>query len=149
MIFANVVGCVYIYLKQDATRTCLQLPTQTRAKGLKMTKTAYEKHTQAFAHVTAGVIMKDGKHVGDIAFKFPRDGAGRLSCFLHLHRWPMVVGTASGYGYDKKSAAFESACRFLTDDCLAEFPTLIKIDCEGMGFESALKSAGFEYLGAV
>ena len=142
---------VFIFISSKTQRELAQkqATTQTKAKGLKMTKTVYQKHEQAFALVMAGVIMKDGEKAGTIAFKFPKDGAGRLTCFLHFTGWPMVIGTANGCGYDKKAAAFESACRFLADDCLTEFPTLIKMDCGGMGFESALKSAGFEYLGAV
>ena len=112
-------------------------------------KTVYQKHESAFPLVSAGVIVKNGIKLGTIAFKFPKDGAGRLTCFLHIHGYPMVIGTASGYGYDKKAAALESACRFLSDECLAEFPSLSKMDCKGYGFDRALKEAGFEYWSAV
>ena len=108
-------------------------------------KTAYQKHDAAFPLVSAGALVINGEQKGTIAFKFPKDGAGRLTCFLHLHGYPMVCGTASGYGYDKKAAAFESACRFLDDECLLEYPSLAGMDCKGYGFEDALKAAGFSY----
>lgn len=108
-------------------------------------KTVYQKHDSAFSLVSAGALVINGEQKGAIAFKFPKDGAGRLSCFLHLHGFPMVIGTAGGYGYDKKAASFESACRFLDDECLLKFPSLSAMDCKGYSFECALKVAGFSY----
>ncbi len=108
-------------------------------------KTVYQKHDAAFPLVSAGALVINGVQKGTIAFKFPKDGAGRLTCFLHIHGYSMVTGTAGGYGYDKKAAAFESACRFLDDECLLEYPSLKGLDCNGYGFEQALKEAGFNY----
>jgi ABC-type branched-subunit amino acid transport system substrate-binding protein len=71
----------------------------------------YDQHDKAFARVSAFVIMKGGERAATVAFKFPADGAGRLQCFFHVISLPMVKGTASGYGYDKKSAAFADAAR--------------------------------------
>lgn len=112
-------------------------------------KTIYQKHESAFPLVSAGAIVINGVQKGTIAFKFPKDGAGRLTCYLHLFGHSMVAGTAGGYGYDKKAAAFESACRFLDDDCLVEFPSLAKMDCKGDDFQQALKIAGFDYFRGV
>lgn len=69
----------------------------------------YDQHAAAFAQVSAYVICKDGERIASVAFKFPRDGAGRLTCYFHVFSFPMVRGHASGYGYDKRSAACESA----------------------------------------
>lgn len=113
------------------------------------TKTIYQKHDAAFPLISAGSLVINGIQKGTIAFKFPKDGTGRLSCYLHLFGYPMVIGTASGYGYDKKSAALESACRFLDDDCLLEFPSLVKFDTGGNDFQKALELAGFIYFKAV
>lgn len=66
----------------------------------------YDQFDKAFQHVSASAIFKDGEHVANLCFKFPRDGAGRLWCYLHVISLPMVRGYAGGYGYDKKSAAF-------------------------------------------
>ena len=66
----------------------------------------YDQFDDAFRYVSTSAIFKDGEHVANICFKFPRDGAGRLYCYLHVLALPMVRGYAGGYGYDKKSAAF-------------------------------------------
>lgn len=113
------------------------------------TKNVYQKHDSAFALVSGGALVINGEQKGRIAFKFPKDGAGRLSCYLHLFGYPMVIGTAGGCGYDKKGAALESACRFLDDDCLLEFPNLIKFDTKGNDFKRALELAGFNYFWGV
>ncbi len=69
----------------------------------------YDQHDTAFKSVSAFVIMKDNERVATVAFKFPSDGAGRLYCYLHVLGISMVRGMATGYGYDKKSAAFADA----------------------------------------
>lgn len=74
-----------------------------------MAKSIYEQHDSAFAQVSAFVVVKDGERVATVAFKFPKDGAGRLYAYVHWLGLPMVRGFADGYGYDKKSAAVESA----------------------------------------
>lgn len=74
----------------------------------------YEQHDKAFANVQAYVLLRDGERVGTVAFKFPRDGAGRLYCYLHILGTEMVRGHANGYGYDKRSAAASVAARKLT-----------------------------------
>lgn len=69
----------------------------------------YDLFDTAFRYHSASAIFKDGKHVANLCFKFPRKGAGRLWCYLHVLSLPMVRGYASGYGYDKKSTAFCAA----------------------------------------
>ncbi len=71
----------------------------------------YDQHSSAFSNVSAFVILKNGERVATVAFKFPKDGAGRLYCYLHIIGLEMVRGMAGGYGYDKKSAAFDYATR--------------------------------------
>lgn len=112
-------------------------------------KDIYEKHQAAFSHVSAGALVMNGKFVGNLTFKFPKDGAGRLTCYLHLFGHPMVAGIASGYGYDKKCAALESACSLLEDECLAAYPSLMKFDTKGYSFQRALEVAGFDYYRAI
>jgi hypothetical protein len=74
-----------------------------------MTK-VYEQHDKAFQNVSAYVVLdKNGEHVASVKFKFPRDGAGRLYAYVHWMGTQMVRGSASGYGYDKRSAAVASA----------------------------------------
>ena len=69
----------------------------------------YEQHAASFANVAAYVILCDGERVATIAFKFPRDGAGRLYAYVHWIGAEMVRGSANGYGYDKRSAACAAA----------------------------------------
>lgn len=111
--------------------------------------TAYEKHSKAFAVVSAGALVVNGVQKGTLAFKFPKDGAGRLTCFLHIHGSPMVIGIAGGYGYDKKSAALESACEKLEEKVFVEFPALKGLNCGGDSFDRALQEVGIQYLIAV
>lgn len=69
----------------------------------------YEQHRAAFSNVSAFVIMRGKERVATVAFKFPRDGAGRLYAYVHFIGAPMVRGHAGGYGYDKRTAAVENA----------------------------------------
>lgn len=69
----------------------------------------YDQHDKAFNNVSAYVITEGGERVATVAFKFPKDGAGRLWCYFHVIGAEMARGYAGGYGYDKKSAAVDSA----------------------------------------
>lgn len=69
----------------------------------------YELHDKAFARVSAFVICRNGEKVATVAIKFPADGAGRLYAYVHWLGLEMVRGYAGGYGYDKRSAAVQSA----------------------------------------
>ena len=71
---------------------------------------AYAQHRAAFASVSAYVILDHkGERIATVALKYPRDGAGRLYAYFHLHGVPMVRAFASGGGYDKASAAISTA----------------------------------------
>ncbi len=74
----------------------------------------YDLHSAAFAQVSAYIILKDGEKVATVAFKYPKDGAGRVWCYLHVVGLEMVRGYAGGYGYDKTSAAFDDAAKAQT-----------------------------------
>lgn len=73
----------------------------------------YDQHCAAFKNVSAFCLTLNGENIGNVAFKFPRDGAGRLYCYLHVYGLQMIRGHANGYGYDKKSAAFIHAAHKL------------------------------------
>lgn len=75
--------------------------------------TIYEAFDKAFERVSASVILHKGEVVAKVAFKFPADGAGRVTVYVHWIGAEMVKGTASGYGYDKRSAAVSNAARKL------------------------------------
>lgn len=74
---------------------------------------AYDKADRAIARVakqcTAAVVMLNGR-TARVIFQHPRDGAGRLVVVVREsgsngeNKLPQT-GSASGYGYDKMSAA--------------------------------------------
>lgn len=116
----------------------------------------YDAHDKAFAQVSAYVILKDGVKVATIALKFPRDGAGRLWAYVHWIGVPMVRGSASGYGYDKRSAAVAKAIDNsdfrkygATPGSIEEqFHSALILD-GGHFFDRKLENAGFTVLQAV
>lgn len=115
-----------------------------------MTTDIYNQHQTAFKNVSAYVIMKDAR-VATIAFRFPKDGAGRLWAYVHWIGTEMVRGYAGGGGYDKKSAAVESACDKLpqaTSVAGNQFAIALH-NIGGNTWDRALTEAGFEVLGAV
>lgn len=74
----------------------------------------YDQYKTAFRGVSAYVVVKDGPRVATVAFKHPRDGAGRLYAYVHWLGVEMVRGyAAGGFGYDKRSAACAVAVRKL------------------------------------
>ena len=121
-------------------------------------KNIYDQHTAAFSNVSAFVILKDGERVASIAFKFPRDGAGRLYAYIHYFGLEMTRGHANGYGYDKKSAACESAIAALlklyssdereVDMTRINFILALK-NIGGSTWDARLRDAGFTVLQAV
>lgn len=135
-----------------------------------MTKPSiYDQHDKAFAQVSAYVILKNGERVATIAFKFPRDGAGRLYAYAHFIGVPMVRAFAGGYGYDKRSAAVQSAIgkieqpplsdnlaalQWAQMDHIAEAERLAAFkaafdDIGGQDWDTAFRKAGFTVLQAV
>jgi hypothetical protein len=122
----------------------------------------YIQHEAAFSNVSAYVITdKAGERVATLAFKFPRDGAGRLWCYLHVLGLPMQRGSAGGYGYDKRSAASCEAARkiekYSPEDC-AKYKVDNKVrdaivealdHYGGETFDTRIRNAGFNILQAV
>lgn len=125
-----------------------------------MTPRIYDQHSAAFANVEAHVVLHNGEPVARIAFKFPRDGAGRLYAYVHWLGLEMVRGYAGGYGYDKRTAACASAVRKMVDPktaALGKRPSVERLDAflsalerdSGQHWDGALRDAGFETLQAV
>ena len=113
----------------------------------------YDQHSTTFKSVSAYVVALNGERVATIAFKFPKDGAGRLTVYAHWLGVSMVKGTATGYGYDKCSAALANASRKITGessdiDAQAKFVSAIAHDC-GSNWDAELRRAGFDVLQAV
>lgn len=122
----------------------------------------YEQHRAAFAQVEAHVILNaQGERVATIAFKFPRDGAGRLYAYVHWIGLEMVRGYASGGGYDKRSAACAHAACMMPSGLDAktgmhcdprhsygDFRRALARDA-GSSWDRELRDAGFTVLQAV
>ena len=99
--------------------------------------------------------------VATIAIKRPTDGAGRLWAYVHWIGAPMVRGYASGYGYDKATAAVASAVVRIDRKALPfggefadaaggfdDFVKVLKADT-GPRWYDQLEKAGFHVLQAV
>lgn len=121
-----------------------------------MSRKIYDQHAAAFRQVSAFVVLKDGEPVAKVALKFPADGAGRLYAYVHWLGCEMVRDFAGGYGYDKRTAAFEAAALKIDgttaheDDrrSLADFKTACQMD-SGQHWSRALENAGFRVVQAV
>ena len=121
----------------------------------------YDQHRRAFSNMAAHVILKDGEPVATIAFKFPRDGAGRVYAYVHWTGTEMIRGFAGGYGYDKQTAAladaanklykrpvYEETTRNHAIKSLSGFIYALSKD-SGAHWDNALHDAGFTVFGAV
>ena len=113
----------------------------------------YDLHEKAFAQVEAHVVLLDGERFATVAFKFPKDGAGRLYAYVHVFSFPMVRGHANGYGYDKRTAACASAMEKAVNlrDTGGEYERFWNaLDADrGPRWDDALREAGFTVLQAV
>lgn len=71
----------------------------------------WSKFDKAFSQVSAYVVLdRETKEViAKIALKYPKDGAGRLSCYMHIVGSEVQIGIAGGYGYDKRTSAIIDA----------------------------------------
>jgi hypothetical protein len=66
------------------------------------------ENSPALRNAGAKVILNQkGEVCGMIKIAHPADGAGRLTVILHEHGLEPQVGSASGCGYDKVSAAID------------------------------------------
>lgn len=121
----------------------------------------YQQHRAAFASVSAHVVLHEGRRVATIAFKYPRDGAGRLYAYVHWIGSPMVRGFAAGGGYDKHTAACAASidsmfpgasghARLMSmmDTPFARFARALAVD-GGHHWQGELIRAGFDVVQAV
>lgn len=117
-------------------------------------KTVYEQHADAFNLVSAYVVLNDKRErVATVAIKFPRDGAERLYAYVHWLGVQMQRGMATGYGYDKRSAAVAAAKRIEWPIDLGvcgpeAFAAALDRD-DGADWRRKLEDAGFTVIQAV
>lgn len=115
----------------------------------------YNQFDTAFRNVSAIAILANCAGeitpIGKICFKFPKDGASRLTCFFHIYGTKMTKGIASGYGYDKKTAAVQDAIskiefegkNSIIDNRRLTTMQVAMENAESKGFDAALREAGF------
>lgn len=120
-----------------------------------MSTSIYDQHDAAFSGVSAYVITRDNEAVGKIAFKYPRDGMGRLYAYVHFYGHEMVRGFASGCGYDKRAAAIEDAMKKLkkqkdlNNDAMCLWSHLQDCGSRGKDFRREVNEAGYDIFQAV
>lgn len=105
----------------------------------------YDQHRAAFSRVSAYVILWEGTVAATVAFKFPRDGAGRLYAYVHWLGEEMVRGSATGGGYDKRSASVRQAVARMQRTSWpghADFLEALAKD-NGHAWDDQLREAGF------
>jgi hypothetical protein len=124
-------------------------------------KSIYDQHDKAFQYVSAYVILNSAnERVATVSFKHPSDGAGRLYAYVHWIGVEMVRGHASGYGYDKRSAACSVASRQIAIGNLTgaawvnsrhEATAFVEAlaDDGGWSWDRQLEARGFKVLQAV
>ena len=104
------------------------------------------------SRIAAYIVMKGEEHVGTIRIQYPRAGHGEAPLHAFLADWTLdrpegtdfadftrwQIGTATGYGYDKASAAMSglALCGF----------TLLG---NGHDWTHQLKEAGFTLMRAI
>jgi len=113
----------------------------------------YEQYDKAFSSVSAYAVMREGEHVANICFKYPKDGAGVLYAYVHWICTTMVRGHARGYGYDKRAAALANASTKIVEegphfDWQADFVQAISKDL-GRSWQFELEQYGFKILNVV
>jgi hypothetical protein len=112
------------------------------------TKSIYNLYDAAFARVSAYIVLDAaGVYIAKVSVKYPVDGAGRVYAYVHVFGAPMVRGSASGGGYDKRSAACASAAKSAKG-----WPDAFRVAMladAGTGWASAVTAAGYTVLQAI
>lgn len=109
----------------------------------------YDKHRDTFASVSAYVVLKDGKRVATVAFKFPKSGMSVIS-FVHWIGTEMQRGAARGGGYDRQTAAVACAADRIRNFGNEGIPFVAAArKDDGAGWVRSLEDAGFIVLQAV
>jgi hypothetical protein len=117
----------------------------------------YRERDLAFQLISAYAVLKDGNHVANINIRYPTGRSLRLRAFLHVLGTPIAKGFAGGGGYDKKSAALESAAESLSLDNAPYEPDESTLECwheirsaltniGGSQWDHRLRDAGFDVL---
>jgi hypothetical protein len=71
----------------------------------------YDQFDAATRRIGAYALLREGRYAGKIVLHYPADGAGRLHAYVQVFGCTMVRAHASGYGYDKGTAAVYYAAK--------------------------------------
>lgn len=109
----------------------------------------YEKFDKATARLSAYALIRDGKPIGRVVIKF----GNAATAFVQIWGAPMATYRATGYGYDKASAAVWGAVDRLTDwpplddsgayDAFYRLHQVAQSRNSGASWRSELEKAGF------
>jgi|SRR5581483_8666102 len=91
-----------------------------------------DKHSALKRAGAIAIVNKEGKLDGMIRIAYPKDGAGKLYVYLWDYEHEVQSGWASGYGYDKLSAALHGM-KF-KDIILHDHPDNWKNQIESLGY---------------
>lgn len=115
----------------------------------------YEKFDKATAQFEACALLREGKPVGRVVIKY----GNAATAFVQIWGAPMATGRATGYGYDKGSAAVMAAIDNLTvqpdrcdEEATAAFAAIIAAAQSwdgGTRWRNVLKAAGFTIAGVI
>ena len=72
-----------------------------------MSNTIYSKFDAAFRNVSAYALIFDGRNVGRVVVKY----GNAATAYVQIWGAPMATVRATGYGYDKESAAVIDAIK--------------------------------------
>jgi hypothetical protein len=113
-----------------------------------MSRSVYDKHNTTFKRVSSFAILDETTNnlIATIALKFPVKGEGRVTAFVHHIGVPMTQGYAGGYGYDKRTAAINSAVESVhvtpNDGRYFDFINALSLD-DGYDWATNLRKANF------
>ena len=112
----------------------------------------YDQFDSATRGISAVALIRDGRSVGRVVLKF----GNAATAYVQLWGATMTRGRATGYGYDKASAAVGDAARRLLalllsgEDggqidpaTISAFAEAFDQGREGRSWQSALEHAGF------
>ena len=115
----------------------------------------YDSFDSATRHLSAFAVLDSGQYVARVIFRYAESGM-RVTCYLQAWGSPMVRAYANGCGYDRCTAAIDSAlaraCKAsAADEARPDVQAVLDrmrhaVKDDGMSWDSALIKAGFTVL---
>lgn len=115
----------------------------------------YESFDSATKRLSCFAVLDSGQYVARVIFRYAESGM-RVTCYFQAWGSPMVKAYANGCGYDRCTAAINSAlaraCKAsAADEARPEVQAIAErmrhaVKDDGMSWDSALIKAGFTVL---